>query len=74
MKNLVLFAGVMVAMCFASCGGNKAAEAPAEDAAEVVEACCEAADSCAADSCCGACDSLKACCDSAKAECCKEAK
>lgn len=58
MKNLVLFAGVMVAVCFASCGGNKA-EAPAEEAApveEVVEAvadsCCAAADSCCGDSCC----------------------
>lgn len=55
MKNLVLFAGVMVAVCFASCGGNKA-EAPAEEAAaveevvEAAEACC--ADSCCADSCC----------------------
>lgn len=73
MKNLVLFAGVMVAMCFASCGGNKAAEAPAEEAAAtvetVVDSCCAAADSCCAnDSCCGACN------DSVKAECCNEAK
>lgn len=71
MKNLILFAGVMVAMCFASCGGNKVAEAPAEEAAEVVEACCEAANDscCKADSCCGACnDSVKACCEAAKAE------
>lgn len=72
MKNLVLFAGVMVAMCFASCGGNKTAEAPAEaEAVEAVEACCEAANDscCAGDSCCGACnDSVMACCDSVKAE------
>ncbi|MBQ0143444.1 MAG: hypothetical protein KBT06_11750 [Prevotellaceae bacterium] len=51
MKNLVLFAGVMVAVCFASCGGNKA-EAPAEEAEAVVEEVVEAAEACCADSCC----------------------
>ncbi len=65
MKNLVLFAGVMVAVCFASCGGNKA-EAPAEEAAapveEVVEAPCCQSDSCQGDSCCQAADS---CCQAA---------
>lgn len=58
MKNLVLFAGILVAVSFASCAGNKA-EAPAEaeeaPVEEVVEACadsCCAGDSCCADSCC----------------------
>ena len=68
MKNLVLFAGILVAVSFASCGGNKQAEAPAaEEVVEAVEAvvdsCCAAADSCCGDSCCAAADS---CC--AKAE------
>ena len=71
MKNLVLFAGVMVAVCFASCGGNKA-EATAEAAEEVVEVVEAVADSCcaAADSCCAACDSCCAdsCCKAAVAE------
>ena len=68
MKNLVLFAGILVAVSFASCG-NKQAEAPAEEveAVEVVEAvadsCC-AADSCCGDSCCAQADS----CCAAKAE------
>ena len=55
MKNLVLFAGVMVAACFAACTGNKPAEAPVvEEAAAVVEEVVDtlACDSCCADSCC----------------------
>jgi hypothetical protein len=67
MKKLVLFAAVIVAVSFASCGGNKQ-EAPAEEAIdttavveveEVVDslACC--ADSCACDSC--VCDSAANC-------------
>jgi hypothetical protein len=35
MKKLVLFAAVLVAVSFASCGGNKQ-EAPAEEAADSV--------------------------------------
>ncbi len=76
MKKLVLFAGVLVAVSFASCNSAKS-EAPAtEEAVEVVEAvaaesCC-AGDStqCCADStqCCG--DSTKCCGDSTK--CCAE--
>lgn len=50
MKNLVLFAGVLVAVSFASCG-NKAEQAPVEEEA-VVEEVVEVADSCCADSCC----------------------
>ena len=70
MKNLVLFAGVMVAVCFASCGGNKA-EAPVEAEAvveEVVEAACCQADSCCGDSCCQAADSCCAAAAEAVAE------
>lgn len=58
MKNLVLFAGILVAVSFASCGGNKQAEAPAaeevvEEVVAVVDSCCAMADSCcASDSCC----------------------
>ena len=61
MKNLVLFAGVMVAACFAACTSNKPADAPVEEEVVAVEevvdtlaACC---DSCCADSCCAAADS-----------------
>lgn len=57
MKKLVLFAGVLVAVSFASCNSAKS-EAPATDeAVEVVETAVEA-------SCCG--DSTKCCGDSAK--------
>lgn len=62
MKNLVLFAGILVAVSFASCGGNKE-QAPAEAAEAVVEEVVEAVDSCCADSCCG--DSCCAAADSA---------
>lgn len=61
MKNLVLFAGVLVAASFAACTSNKPAEAPVEEAA-VVEEVVEAVDSCCCDSC-AACDSCA--CDSA---------
>ena len=62
MKNLVLFAGILVAACFASCAGNKeqapaeAAEAVVEEVVEAVDSCCQACDSCcqAVDSCCQA--------------------
>lgn len=50
MKNLVLFAGVLVAVSFASCGNKAEQAAPAEEA--VVEEVVEVADSCCADSCC----------------------
>ena len=61
MKKLVLFAGVIVAVSFASCNSAKT-EAPAAEEA-VVEEVVAAADSCCGDSvCCG--DS--ACCDSVK--------
>ncbi|MCF0179437.1 MAG: hypothetical protein HUJ97_04235 [Bacteroidales bacterium] len=71
MKKLVLFAGVMFAMSFASCTSNKQQEAPAveeaavevvEEVAACVDSCCAAMDSCCAkgDSCCGKCDSIKA--------------
>lgn len=53
MKNLVLFAGILVAVSFASCGGNKEQAAPAAEEAVVVEEVVEAvADSCCQDSCC----------------------
>lgn len=59
MKNLVLFAGILVAVSFASCGGNKEqapeaaeAEAVVEEVVEAVEACC--GDSACGDSCCAA--------------------
>ncbi len=63
MKNLVLFAGILVAVSFASCG-NKAEQAPAEEAETVAEQVCEAVDSCCqmADSCCQMADS---CCQAA---------
>lgn len=62
MKKLVLFAGVLVAVSFASCNSAKT-EAPAvEEAVEVVdevvaavEECCGDSACCQADSCCGAC-------------------
>jgi len=60
MKNLVLFAGILVAVSFASCGGNKeqapeaaeAAEVVAEEVVDTLAACCDSAccDSCCADS------------------------
>jgi hypothetical protein len=59
---LVLFAGVLVAVSFASCGGNKA-EAPVAEEAEVIEeVAAEVVDSAA---CCG--DSVCVC-DSAAAD------
>lgn len=52
MKNLVLFAGILVAVSFASCGGNKEQAAPAAEEAAVVEEVVEVCDSCCQDSCC----------------------
>ena len=68
MKKLVLFAGVLVAVSFASCNSAKT-EAPATDeAVEVVEVAAESC--CAGDStkCCGA-DSTK-CCAGDSTKCC----
>jgi hypothetical protein len=72
MKKLVLFAAVLVAVSFASCGGNKQ-EAPAEEVADTVavEEIAPAVDSlnCACgDSACVCGDSLQ--CDSAA--CCQK--
>ena len=61
MKKLVLFAGILVAVSFASCNSSKT-EAPAvEEAAAVeevvaaAEECCGDSTCCQGDSCCGAC-------------------
>ncbi len=71
MKKLVFLFVAFVAVSFASCGGNKNANAESTEAAVVeeeatpacdsVKACC---DSVACDSV--ACDSAKACCDKAE--------
>ena len=68
MKKLVILFVAFVAVSFASCGGNKNANAESTEAAVVEEAtpacdsvCC---DSAACDSV--ACDSAKACCDKAE--------
>ena len=58
MKKLVFLFVAFVAVSFASCGGNKNANA---ESTEAVKACC---DSVACDSV--ACDSAKACCDKAE--------
>lgn len=67
MKKLVLFAGVLVAVSFASCGGNKS-QAPAEEEnAAVVAPATESTKDCA-----GACEGDSSCCkkDSTAAACC----
>ena len=75
MKKLVLFAAVLVAVSFASCGGNKAAnEAATEE--PVAAASCDTVKACACDSCaCDTCACAPACCDSLAADtakaCCK---
>ena len=68
MKKLVFLFVAFVAVSFASCGGNKNANAESTESAVVEEAtpacdsvCC---DSAACDSV--ACDSAKACCDKAE--------
>ncbi len=78
MKKLVLFAAVIVAVSFASCGGNKQA-APAAEAAEEAVASLDTANCCGdtTKACCGdsakACDdTLKACCKADTAKCCAE--
>lgn len=65
MKKLVFLFVAFVAVSFASCGGNKNANAEATEAA-VVEEATPACDSVKA--CCDsvACDSAKACCDKAE--------
>jgi len=77
MKKLVLFVGVLVAVSFASCGGNKS-QAPAEEAntttvaapaAENVECTKVCADSCSNDSsCCKKDTTAAACCGTEKAQ------
>ncbi|WP_291558784.1 hypothetical protein [Bacteroides sp.] len=66
MKKLVFLFVAFVAVSFASCGGNKNANAEATEAAAVVEEATPACDSVKA--CCDsvACDSAKACCDKAE--------
>ena len=67
MKKLVLFAAVLVAVSFASCGGNKAANEAAKEEA-VAATSCDNVKACACDSCtCDSCACAPACCDSAKA-------
>lgn len=70
MKKLVLFASVLVAVSFASCGGNKS-QVPAEEANTTVAAPASENTECAQD-CAKACDGDSACCknDSVKATCC----
>ncbi|MGN1217120.1 MAG: hypothetical protein ACI4TD_04000 [Phocaeicola sp.] len=65
MKKLVFLFVAFVAVSFASCGGNKNANAESTEAA-VVEEATPACDSVKA--CCDsvACDSAKACCDKAE--------
>lgn len=61
MKKLVLFAGVLVAVSFASCSSTKSEAPAAEEAPAAVEEVVASADSCCAgDSACCAGDS--ACC------------
>lgn len=62
MKKLVLFAGVLVAVSFASCNSAKSEapateEAPAavEEVVAAVDSCCGDSACCQSDSCCGAC-------------------
>ena len=70
MKKLVFLFVAFVAVSFASCGGNKNANANAESTeAAVVEEATPACDSVCCDSAaCDsvACDSAKACCDKAE--------
>lgn len=67
MKKLVLFAGVLVAVSFASCNSAKS-EAPAAEEAVVDEVvaeameCCGDSACCESDSCCGACSADSAAC------------
>ncbi len=70
MKKLVLFVGVLVAVSFASCGGNKS-QAPAEEVNITVAAPAEENTECAKE-CDGKCAGDSACCknDSTKAACC----
>ena len=65
MKKLVFLFVAFVAVSFASCGGNKNANAESTEAV-VVEEATPACDSVKA--CCDsvACDSAKACCDKAE--------
>lgn len=70
MKKLVLFAGVLVAVSFASCGGDKS-QAPAADANTTVAAPAAENTNCTQD-CAKACEGDSSCCkkDSVKAACC----
>lgn len=70
MKKLVLFASVLVAVSFASCGGNKS-QAPAEEENAAVVAPATESTECTKD-CAGACEGDSSCCkkDSTAAACC----
>lgn len=59
MKNLILFASVLVAASFAACSGSKT-EAAAEATVEAIDS----AACCAVDSAAAACDSAVCCADS----------
>ncbi len=70
MKKLVFMFAAIVAVSFASCGGNtknaECADSTACDSTKVCTEVCDSAKACCADS--TACDSTKACCeDSVKA-------
>ena len=66
MKKLVFLFVAFVAVSFASCGGNKNANAESTEAVEEATPACDSVccDSAACDSV--ACDSAKACCDKAE--------